>query len=192
VPSCKRAIIVPILSFGAAFGAGAYVQAPPTASASSASSPDNELTEVVVTARRVEERAQDVPISMTVFTQQQLSDRNVITASDLAAYTPSVAADDEFGQEATSFSIRGFAQAIQTAPSVAVYFADAVAPRGGNAGEPAGSGSGPGSFFDLQNVEVLKGPQGTLFGLNTTGGAVLLVPKKPSSILEGYVEGSWG
>jgi iron complex outermembrane receptor protein len=50
----------------------------------------------------------------------------------------------------------------------------------------------PGAFFDLQNVQILKGPQGTLFGRNTTGGAVLLVPQKPTDVLEGYVEGSIG
>ncbi|WP_327194257.1 hypothetical protein [Novosphingobium album (ex Hu et al. 2023)] len=50
----------------------------------------------------------------------------------------------------------------------------------------------PGNFYDLQNVQVLKGPQGTLFGRNTTGGAVLLVPQKPTELLEGYLEGSAG
>ena len=151
-----------------------------------------ELGEIIVTARRVEERAQDVPISMTIFNQQQLNDRNIATAGDLAAYTPSMSVDNSFGQDVTSFSIRGFVQALQTTPSVAVYFGDAVVPRGGNVGEPAGSGVAPGSFFDLENVEVLKGPQGTLFGRNTDGGAVLLVPKKPTAEFEGYVEGSYG
>lgn len=157
-----------------------------------AASDNVDLNEIVVTARRVEERAQDVPISMSVFNQQQLTDRNVITAGDLAAYTPSLSVDNQFGQDVTSFSIRGFVQALNTTPSVAVYFADAVVPRGGNVGEPAGSGVAPGSFFDLQNLEVLKGPQGTLFGRNTDGGAVLLVPKKPTSDVEGYVEGGYG
>jgi iron complex outermembrane receptor protein len=55
-----------------------------------------------------------------------------------------------------------------------------------------GDGAGPGSVFDLQNIQVLKGPQGTLFGRNTTGGAVLLVPKRPTDKFEGYVEGSYG
>ena len=64
--------------------------------------------------------------------------------------------------------------------------------RGASAGLPTGDGAGPGSFFDLQNVQVLKGPQGTLFGRNTTGGAVLLVPQKPTGRFEGYVEGSIG
>ena len=52
--------------------------------------------------------------------------------------------------------------------------------------------AGPGSFFDLQNIQVLKGPQGTLFGRNTTGGAILLVPAKPSDKFEGSLEGSAG
>jgi iron complex outermembrane receptor protein len=75
---------------------------------------------------------------------------------------------------------------------VAIYFADVVAPRASGSGTPAGDGAGPGSFFDLQNVQVLKGPQGTLFGRNTTGGAILLVPRKPTSTVEGYIEQSAG
>lgn len=147
--------------------------------------------DIVVTARRSEERLQDVPISITVFNQEQLNNRNVATANDLATYTPSLSSNSRFGSDTATFAIRGFVQEGQTSPSVAVYFADVVAPRaqGGTAG---GNGAGPGSFFDLQNVQVLKGPQGTLFGRNTTGGAILLVPQKPTSNLEGYVEGSLG
>lgn len=159
--------------------------------------PDNagqalQLNEVIVTAQRVQQRAQDVPISMTVLDQGQLANRGVTTTSDLALAVPSMSVDNSFGDEASTFSIRGFQQALQTTPSVAVYFADAVVPRGGNVGEPTGSGVAPGTFFDLQNVEVLKGPQGTLFGRNTDGGAVLLVPKKPTSDFGGYIEGSYG
>jgi iron complex outermembrane receptor protein len=164
-----------------------FAQAPASAHAE-----DTALTEIIVTARRIEERLQDVPISIQVFNQQQLQDRNVVNAQDLAAYTPSMSANTNFGSENSSFAIRGFVQDIGTAPSVANYFADVVAPRGASNGLPTGDGAGPGSFFDLQNVQVLKGPQGTLFGRNTTGGAVLLVPQKPTGNLEGYVEGSVG
>jgi iron complex outermembrane recepter protein len=150
------------------------------------------LTEVIVTARRVEERAQDVPISMTVYTQQQLDNRNIFNAADLAAYTPSLSANTNFGAENSSYAIRGFVQDAGTQPSVAVYFADVVALRGPTQGTQAGDGAGVGTFFDLQNVQVLKGPQGTLFGRNTTGGAVLFVPQKPTADLDGYVEGSIG
>ncbi len=148
--------------------------------------------DIIVTARRVEERLQDVPISISVFNQQQITNRNVVNSTDLAAYTPSLSANSNFGIENASFAIRGFVQDAGTPPSVGVYFADVVALRGPTQGTQAGDGAGPGSFFDLQNVQVLKGPQGTLEGRNTTGGAVLFVPQKPTYKLEGYLEGSYG
>jgi iron complex outermembrane recepter protein len=147
--------------------------------------------DIVVTARRVEERLQDVPISITVFTPQQIADRNIVSTTDLAAYTPSLSVNSRFGPEKASFAIRGFSQDLNTLPTVGVYFADVVAPRL-SSNITSGNGAGPGSMFDLQNVQVLKGPQGTLFGRNTTGGAILLVPQKPTDRLEGYVEGTYG
>jgi iron complex outermembrane receptor protein len=163
-------------------------EAPPAPSASS----DTDLTEVIVTARRVEENLQDVPISITVFNQEQLSNRNIVLAQDLAAYVPSLSVSTNFGSENSSFAIRGFVQETGTAPSVGVFFADVIAPRAASNGLPGGDGAGPGSFFDLENVQILKGPQGTLFGRNTTGGDILLVPKKPTSELSGFVEGGVG
>ncbi|MCW1431641.1 TonB-dependent receptor [Novosphingobium sp. JCM 18896] len=148
-------------------------------------------SDIVVTARRTEERLQDVPISITVFNQAQISDRNIVTAADLGTYTPSLSTNTRFGPDKASFAIRGFSQDPATSPSVGVYFAEVVAPRSAGA-TTGGSGSGPGQLFDLQNVQVLKGPQGTLFGRNTTGGAVLLVPNKPTGNLEGYVQGTLG
>ncbi|MBU6266370.1 MAG: TonB-dependent receptor [Sphingomonadales bacterium] len=148
--------------------------------------------DIVVTARRVEERLQDVPISISVFNQQQLANKNVTNATELATYTPSLAANNNFGEDNTTFAIRGFAQDIGTAPSVGTYFGDVVTPRGASNGQPVGDGASVGDFFDLQNVQVLKGPQGTLFGRNTTGGAVLFVPQKPTARLEGYIEGGLG
>ncbi len=114
-----------------------------------------------------------------------------MTAADIAAYTPSLQANNSFGQDNTSFSIRGFVAPGATSPSVGIYFADVIAPRA-NGGTTAGNGAGVGSFFDLQNVQVLKGPQGTLFGRNTTGGSILLVPVKPNGEFGGYVEQSVG
>ncbi|HEY6131379.1 MAG TPA: TonB-dependent receptor [Halioglobus sp.] len=149
------------------------------------------LEEIVVTARRTEEALQDVPISMTVYNQEALDERNIVNGADLATYTPSLAVNTRFGADQATFAIRGFTQELRTAASVAVYFADVVAQRG-SAAVTAGDGAGPGAFFDLQNVQVLKGPQGTLFGRNTTGGAILLVPQQPTSELEGYFELSGG
>jgi iron complex outermembrane receptor protein len=152
---------------------------------------DNTPPDIVVTARRTEERLQDVPISITVFSQTQLDDRNITTAADLGTYTPSLSTNSRFGPDKASFAIRGFSQDPATSPSVGVYFADVPAPRSAGA-TTGGNGAGPGQLFDLQNIQVLKGPQGTLFGRNTTGGAVLLVPNRPTDRLEGYVQGTIG
>ncbi|MFT4047536.1 MAG: TonB-dependent receptor [Solimonas sp.] len=191
-PGLYAAVIVGVSGIGA-LGAQEVEQAPPPETPTAAVPPaaDGDA-EVIVTARRMEERLQDVPISITVFKQEQLSERNVLSGRDLATYTPSLAVNGRYGTENASFSLRGFSQEIRTTPSVAVYFADVVAPRGSGAGTPSGDGAGPGDFFDLQNVQVVKGPQGTLFGRNTTGGAILLVPQKPTSQVEGYGEQSFG
>ena len=147
--------------------------------------------DIIVTARRSEERLQDVPISITVLTPDAIAKRNIYNAGDLGTYVPSLSTNANFGPEKSSFAIRGFIQEGRTSPSVGVYFADVVAPRA-NTGTTSGNGAGVGAFFDLQNIQVLKGPQGTLFGRNTTGGAILLVPTKPTDKLEGYVEGTLG
>ena len=147
--------------------------------------------DIVVTARRIEERLQDVPVSITVFNQETLDNQNVFSSKDLATYTPSLTANTRYGSDLASFAIRGFSQDARTTASVGVYFADAVVPRSSPL-SAAGDGAGPGNLFDLQSVQVLKGPQGTLFGRNTTGGAVVLVPKRPTDNFEGYVEGAIG
>ncbi len=180
-----------VLGAGLAVPAMAQTAATPAPSrAPDAAAPD--VATIVVTARRTEERLQDVPISISVFNQQTLANANIVNSQDLARITPSLSANSNFGGDNSSYAIRGFVQEIGTAPSVGVFFADVVAPRALSNGITAGDGAGPGSFFDLQNVQVLKGPQGTLFGENTTGGDVLLVPQKPTDRFEGYVEGSYG
>lgn len=152
----------------------------------------NPSADIIVTARRIDERLQDVPASIVVLNQQRLDDRNVRSVLDLATFAPSLSVNTRFGTKGASFALRGFSQASRTAASVGVYFADVVAPRGGDGGTPAGDGAGPGSFFDLENVQVLNGPQGTLFGRNTTGGAVIIVPKRPTDRFEGYGQATYG
>lgn len=147
--------------------------------------------EIIVTARRMEEALSDVPISISVLSQDQLNQNNVTNISDLATVTPGLQLNNRYGNDFTSFTIRGFTQEIRTYSTVGIYFADVVGPRGSGA-TMGGDGAGPGAMFDLQNVQVLKGPQGTLFGRNTSGGAVLLVPKKPTDRFEGFAEVSLG
>src|SRR5690606_5735238 len=88
-----------------------------------------QLEEVYVTAQRKEERLQDVPISMTVFSQEQLDNANITNAGDLADYVPSLQVNTRFGGDTTTFSIRGFGQELRTTSTVGVYFAEVVAPR---------------------------------------------------------------
>ncbi|PEQ13229.1 hypothetical protein B2G71_07250 [Novosphingobium sp. PC22D] len=178
----NRGCLLGVCALGAVSATPAFAQSSATASSSDA---------IVVTARRVEENVQDVPISITVFSQDQLEARNITSTTDLATYTPGLSLSGRYGPDKASFVIRGFSQELNTLPTVGVYFADVVAPRlQSNIG--GGNGAGPGYMFDLQNVQILKGPQGTLFGRNTTGGAILLVPRKPTGYLEGYVEGTYG
>jgi iron complex outermembrane receptor protein len=126
---------------GSSFIALAFAASTQTASAQAGKEVSNELEEIIVTARRKEESVQDVPISMTVFSQEQLTAANIVSANELAKFTPSLQTNARFGTESASFSIRGFVQEGQTSPSVAVYFADVTAPRA-QGGTSAGNGAG--------------------------------------------------
>jgi iron complex outermembrane receptor protein len=147
--------------------------------------------EIIVTAQRAEQRLSDVPISITVMDQKALASRNIVALTDLANYVPGLSTNQRFGPERATFTIRGFGQDPGTSPSVGVYFAEVPGIRV-QGGSLSGNTVGPDAFMDLQNVQVLKGPQGTLFGRNTTGGAVLLVPNKPTDRFEGWIEGQLG
>jgi iron complex outermembrane receptor protein len=175
----------------ALFVSGAIIGLTATSPAFAQAKDPAAVQEIVVTARRIQERLQDVPISISVYNQQQLDHRNIVMGSDLAVYTPSLTVNQRYGAEVSSFAIRGFLQESNTAPSVGVYFAEAATPRSFG-GTLFGSNLPIGSFMDLENTQILKGPQGTLFGRNTTGGAILLEPKRPTDRHEGYVEVSAG
>ena len=178
----KASFLAGVAIAGAGYAAPGFAQVADEASSGK---------DIIVTARRVEEKLQDVPISITVLSGQQIADRNITIANDLSTYTPSLSSNERYGPEKQSFSLRGFNQDQSTAPTVGVYFAEVVGVRA-QGGTTSGNTVGAGAFMDLANVQVLKGPQGTLFGRNTTGGAILLTPKKPTDRLEGYVEASAG
>jgi iron complex outermembrane receptor protein len=142
----------------------------------------NGLEEIVVTARRKEEKLQNVPVAITAFTPASLEEKHIESASDLAHFVPGLASSQETRDEQV-FYLRGQGPngGQGGAPGVVTYFADVPF-----------YGSGPGIYFDLDNLQVLRGPQGTLFGRNTTGGAVLFDPKRPTNDFEGYVQASAG
>ncbi|OCC23846.1 hypothetical protein MB02_08420 [Croceicoccus estronivorus] len=147
-------------------------------------------SEIIVTAQRREERAQDVPIVISAFSDERLKQMNVNQPQDLYGAAPSLVVGNQgqASRDVQSFSIRGQSTGFLSSPAVAQYFAEVPLP----ASVTLNLQGAPGLFIDLENVQVLSGPQGTLFGRNTTGGAVLFVPRKPSNELEGYIEGSYG
>lgn len=132
------------------------------------------LEEVIVTARRREEVLQDVPISVSALSGEALERSGISDIQALQYRTPSLAVTTTFSQRnVAAFALRGQrTQETQlfTDPPVGTYFAEVVQPR------PYGFGN---ALYDLESVQVLKGVQGTLFGRNMTGGAVLVEPKHP-------------
>jgi len=136
------------------------------------------LEEVVVTARKREESAIDVPISIAAFGSQQLETLKIRDLQDLTVGMPNVAMDDIGTTPATAnFSIRGLGinSSIPSIDPTVGVFVDGVY-IGQNTGVVI-------DMFDIQSIEVLRGPQGTLFGRNVTGGAVLINTKRPTDEL---------
>ena len=145
------------------------------------------VEEVIVTARRKEERLQAVPVAITAFDSVQLKDRNITSSQDLGLYVPSLVMNNNAGI-APGFVLRGQGSTLGAGPGVVVYFAEVPFINGQNATGSFQGGTGPGMYYDLENVQVLKGPQGTLFGRNTTGGAILFTPQKPRDDYDSYAQ----
>jgi iron complex outermembrane receptor protein len=142
------------------------------------------LGEIVVTARRREERLQDVPISVAAFTPERLREAQVTTARQLVGFAPSLNINSGNQRDFQRFAIRGQGATVGGSESVVAYFAEAPMSQF--------IAGGPGLYFDLANLQVLNGPQGTLFGRNTIGGAVLFTPQRPTFNNEGFVQAGYG
>jgi iron complex outermembrane recepter protein len=147
-----------------------------------------QLEEVIVTARKKSESIQSTPVAVTALTEEMLLEQQVVAIGDLKRTAPNLSImEGGTGSAALVFvAIRGNAQ---TAPNAAadpavgtyidgIYFAR---PTGGNL-----------DLFDVQRAEVLRGPQGTLFGRNTTGGALNIYTNQPVGEFEGYIRGEVG
>lgn len=139
------------------------------------------LEDVVVTARRISERLQEVPVAVTALSAKALAERPIFNAVDLNSYVPALKIEGFNSPDKLVVGIRGQrnAQVVPGQdPSVGIYFAEAAL------GYPVGVNQ---QFYDLDSLQVLKGPQGTLFGQSTTGGAILIAPKRPTDTFEGSV-----
>lgn len=160
----------------------AYAQTTPTDPATEIPSDTDTnagIADIIVTARKREESLQDVPVAVTAFSQEQLRTQRILQPSDLQYSTPGLNLNAQ-GSGGAEYTMRGQGVIFGGGQSVITYFA----------GAPGGRGAF--NFFDLSSVQVLKGPQGTLFGRTSTGGAVLFEPTKPGNEFDGYVDGSLG
>jgi iron complex outermembrane receptor protein len=149
-----------------------------------------DTSDIIVTAQRRAERAQDVPIAITAFSPERLQQQNITQAQDLQASVPSlvVGANGQGSRDSQTPTLRGQGATFQASPGVVLYLNEVPLPSPITLSQQGG----PGNFVDLENLQVLAGPQGTLFGRNTTGGAVLLVPHKPTNDFSGSIQGKYG
>jgi len=163
------------VSMIAVLAAGAAVTPAEAQTAQSARDPANteETGEIIVTAQKRSERISDVPMSISAATGDQLTQRGVTQVADLGKVVPGFTFQpSNYGTPV--YSIRGigfFDQAVAVAPTVSVYVDQVPLPY---------SVMTEGATLDLERVEALKGPQGTLFGENSTGGAINFIANKPT------------
>lgn len=132
--------------------------------------------EIIVTARRRAENIQDVPAAITAITADDLEAKQIVTQNDLKYVAPSLGIQGRYGHQGGTYSIRGLAGPTSGNASVGTYFAEVPSPQG-LAGFDVSAGT---SLYDLESVQILKGPQGTLFGRTSTAGALLVTPRKPN------------
>ena len=176
-----RAAVRAILCAGLALGSGAVFadQAETPAPATTQAREPERFDEIVVTAQRREQNIQDVGIAVTPLGPKSLQDLNITNATDIVRAVPSLKMN-AYSSSQVVFNIRGISQndyGDQQEPPVAVYQDDSYSSSINLASFPV---------FDLERVETLRGPQGTLFGRNATGGAIQFISQKPTKEFEGY------
>ena len=165
---CKSILVVPFL-------------------ATSMTSISAELEEIVVTAQKRSESLQEVPISIVAFSGDEIERLNISNTIDLVKNIPGMTGVNNVGlPQAAAYFIRGIGQdeSVSTMDPAVGTFVDGVFMSRQIANNSR--------LYDLESVEVLKGPQGTLYGRNTTGGAVRIITQKPTEETEGWVDLAYG
>ncbi len=140
-----------------------------------------QLEEVVVTARKRAESLQDVPMAVSAFNSAQLQDAQIDRIDDLERMTPNVTLTETGGLQAGSIAVfvRGIGNDPQFAQGVGIYVDDVYMNR---------STGSLLEVYDVERIEMLKGPQGNLYGRNTIGGAIKYISREPSEEFMGDVE----
>ncbi|HEU4617085.1 MAG TPA: TonB-dependent receptor [Gammaproteobacteria bacterium] len=138
-----------------------------------------QLEEIVVSARRRAESFHDAPVTITAFGQQEIENAGIERPRDFIALTPNVTLVETQNQGNAFVTVRGISQARNSEPSVAVLV------DGVQMTNPAQFNQ---ELFDVQQIEVYKGPQGALYGRNAIGGAIVITTRPPTDEFEGHVQ----
>jgi iron complex outermembrane receptor protein len=141
------------------------------------------LEEIIVTAQKREANVQDVPISISVFDSKNIERLAANTLSDLEFASPGVIIDSDSLGGLSIRGVGGFARNVGTEGRSGVYVDDVFVGRAAGVDQ---------SLMNIERVEILKGPQGTLFGRNTVSGAINITTKKPSEEFEGMLSAEYG
>jgi iron complex outermembrane receptor protein len=165
------ASVLALMATGPAF---AQETTPPAGDASQAA--PVETGEIIVTARQRSEALQDVPAQVTAFNAEAIEMRGIERPADFIASVPNVTFVETQNAGTSFLVIRGISQARNSEPSAAIVV-DGVPMT-----QPAQFNQ---ALIDIQQIEVLKGPQGALYGRNAIGGAILITTRKPSDEYEG-------
>jgi iron complex outermembrane receptor protein len=136
----------------------------------------NELTEIVVTARKRDESLQNVPVTVTAFNEQTIKAAGIETPSDFVAMVPNMTIVNVQNVGNSFITIRGISQARNSEPSVAVLVDGVLEPNPYEFDQ---------ELFDVKQIEVLKGPQGALYGRNAIGGAIIIHTADPTDHFTG-------
>ncbi len=167
---CAAALALAAISFTPAGGAFAQGSAP-------------RLEEIVVSAQRRDERLQDVPVAVTAFSARDVLDAGIESTADFIALTPNVGFDDSFTVGNSFVTLRGVTQ-INNADSPVAIVIDGVPQNNQKQFKM--------ELYDIERIEILKGPQGALYGRNAIGGAVNIVTRQPTNEPEGWVQAGIG
>ena len=146
-----------------------------------------QLSEIVVTAQKRVQSAQDVGIAISAFGGEELQDRGITNVLEIQDITPNLRINRSNGSSIPQYSIRGVGNltdpSVVSSSPVAIHINEVPHPY------PVTSTN---LLFDLQRVEILRGPQGDLFGLNTTGGTINYITAKPTKELDGFALAEYG
>ena len=134
------------------------------------------LEEIVVIARGRDENLQDVPVAVTAFSAQSIADRKIEGAADFLSATPNISINQSQSAGVSFITVRGVSQ-VRNGESPMAVVIDGV--------QQVTSRQLTQDLFDLERIEVLRGPQGALYGRNAIGGAIVITTKRPSEELEG-------